>query len=62
MNLQVTISFTAFEEDWDIEKIVGNRSLSDPILVQELIDLLKEDPDYILENASFTFKEDRKSI
>lgn len=62
MNLQVTISFTAFDEDWDIDKIVDGRSLLDKNVQLDLIAALKEDPEYIIHNCDFSFKEDRKSI
>ena len=62
MNIQVTITFTAFDEDWDIDKIVDGRSLSDKIVQQDLIAVLKEDPEYILQNCDFSFKEDKKSL
>lgn len=62
MNIQVTITFTAFDEDWDIDKIVDGRSLLDKIVQQDLIAVLKEDPEYILHNCDFSFKEDKKSL
>lgn len=62
MNIQVTITFTAFDEDWDIDKIVDGRSLLDKNVQQDLIAALKEDSGYILENCDFSFKEDRKSL
>ena len=62
MNILVTISFTAFDEDWDIDKIVDGRSLQDPTVKQDLIAVLREDPEYILQNCDFTFKEDRTTV
>jgi hypothetical protein len=62
MNILVTISFTAFDEDWDIDKIVDGRSLQDPTVKQDLIAALREDPEYILQNCDFTFKEDRTTV
>lgn len=62
MNIQVTITFTAFEEDWDIEKILDGRSLTDPDVQLDLISTLMEDPEYILGKCEFSFKEDKKTI
>ena len=62
MNIQVTITFTAFEEDWDIEKILDGRSLIDPDVRLDLISTLMEDPEYILGKSEFSFKEDKKAI
>ena len=62
MNIQVTITFTAFEEDWDIEKILDGRSLTDPDVQLDLISTLMEDPEYILGKCKFSFKEDKKAI
>ena len=62
MNIQVTITFTAFDEDWDIDKIVDGRSLLDPDVKLDLIAALMEDPEFILKKCDFSFKEDRKTI
>lgn len=62
MNIQVTITFTAFDEDWDIDNIVDGRSLTNKQTQQDLIDAFKEDPEYILEKCDFSFKIDNKSI
>lgn len=62
MNLLVTITFTAFDEDWDIEKIVDGRSLLDKNVQLDLIAALKEDPEYVIQNCDFTFKEDRQAL
>jgi hypothetical protein len=62
MNIQVTITFTAFDEDWDIEKIVDGRSLSDQDVKQDLIAALMEDPEFILGKCDFSFKEDKEKI
>jgi hypothetical protein len=62
MNLKVTITFTAFDEDWDIEKIIDRRSLQDKGVIQDLISAMKEDPEYILSNCDFEFIPDNKSV
>jgi hypothetical protein len=62
MNIKVILTFIAFEEDWDIDKIVGGRSLKDKMVKQDLIEALREDPNYILENCDFEFNIDNKSV
>lgn len=62
MNLQVTITFVAYEEDWDISQIVGKRSIKDKQTIQDIVDALKSDADYVLQNADFEIKIDSHSI
>jgi len=62
MNLQVTIKFVAYDEDWDISEIVGKRSIKDKQTIDDIVEALKSDPEYILQNADFEIKIDSTSI
>jgi hypothetical protein len=62
MNLKVTITFIATEEDWDISSILDGRKLSDRGVEDDIKQALMDDTDYILKNSDIIIKEDKDSL
>jgi hypothetical protein len=62
MNLKVTITFIATEEDWDISSILDGRKLSDRGVEDDIKRALMDDPDYIIKNSDIIIKEDKDSL
>jgi len=62
MNLKVTITFIATDEDWDISTILDGRKYTDVGVDDDIREALLEDPAYVLKNSEILIKEDKKSI
>lgn len=62
MNLKVTLTFIATEEDWDISSILDGRKLSDRNVFEDIKKTLSEDVDYIFKNSDIDIKEDKDSL
>lgn len=63
MNLKVTISFIATEEDWDVSTIIDGRKLIDRGVIDDIKSALMEDPIYVLKNSDIIdIKLDKESL
>lgn len=62
MNLKVTITFIATEEDWDISSILDGRRPSEHGVIDDIKSALLEDPAYILQISDIAIKEDKESL
>jgi len=62
MNLKVTLTFIATEEDWDISAILDGRKHTDVGVEDDVKMALLEDPMYVLKNSEISIKEDKKTI
>lgn len=62
MNLKVTITFIATEEDWDISSILDGRKITERGVAEDIKTALMEDPSYVLTNSDIIIKEDKDSL
>jgi hypothetical protein len=63
MNIKVTLTFIATEEDWCISDLLDEVGSLQTEEAQEIIrKALLEDPSYVIELAEIAIKEDFKSI
>jgi hypothetical protein len=64
MNLKVTITFIATEEDWSIVTLLEDhlKDLSSDEAKKIVRDTLLEDPQYVLINSDISIKSDYESI
>lgn len=64
MNLKVTFSFIATEEDWDIASLLEN--CEGGIHSDEAIEIIRtalmEDATYVIKHASISLKQDQSSL
>jgi hypothetical protein len=63
MNIKVTLTFIATEEDWSLSDLLdGVGSLNTEEAKEIIRKALLEDPSYVVELADISAKEDFKSI
>jgi len=63
MNLKVTLTFTATEDDWDISSLLENCSGINTEEAREIIlNALKTDAQYVVNNCTISIKEDMTSL
>ena len=64
MNLKVTITFIATEDDWNISDLL--QDCNGDIHTDEAIDIIKtallDDAKYVIQNASISIKQDHDSL
>ena len=61
MNLKITITCHASNDDWDFAGLLDDRKL-DLYTKEEIISLLMEDATFLLKTATFDIKEDKNSL
>lgn len=62
MTVKVVITYYAHQEDWDIEEVLDGRKLSDEDAKEDLIQMFKEDADFIISKADISIFEAKDSI
>ena len=63
MNLKVTITFIATEDDWSVSELIKDCSGFNTEEAQDIIkNALLEDPAYVIQNSTISVKEDFSSI
>ena len=62
MTVKVVITYYAHEDDWNISDVLDGRKLSDEGAKEDLVQMLKEDPDFIMSKADVVISEAKDSI
>lgn len=62
MNLKVTITFVATEEDWDISSILNGRKPTDIGVAEDIKAALMQDGNYVITLSDIIIKEDKDSL
>ena len=62
MTVKVVITYYAHQGDWDIEEVLDGRKISDEDAKEDLIQMFKEDPEFIISKADISISEAKDSI